>query len=657
MNKEPHVSFYDYSFGLIVSIIVPALIYTAFAQAYYSFLSFDGAMNMQVAHNILDSVGFATTYNHIIYFDHKVQTGAPLLLLNSLIFKAFGISSFTAQLPNVFYFLGCACLIYFLLVKLTNRWLGLLGVVAFATTPNVFKFGLKGYGEIVALFFMLAALVLYTQLEKNSVRPILLSLGIGLMLGLGFLTKTVALIIAPALTVATFLDLLCFKRIRPKYHLIVLLAATLPLLSFELYKLGAMGSTDYRLWWNHEFSNITAQAGITHRFSDTNSLGAKTIKHFEILGDQFTTNLCVLGIFLLLPYLIPLYRLKKYLSDSFTIPVIYFTSATYFVWWLCITPTSKAWGRRIINGYIIHEILTIITLYIFAKIIKEALSEKTNRTLTIFTSFLAYTLAIVFALVASNNLSNFKMANSIEEKKADADAVAAKIKSLPASARVCGTGWWQASVLSFLSNRMFYDISEIPPSNKIDNLYFATDPEAWLAAKEELHEVLDKTGNEVVISKNGYALYKIKRLYPFAPFTEEEKHAHLLQIADFTKSDYQYVRGLYEHEEGLRWSRQKSAVLLQKSGQKNLVLRIQIPDMTGYHTNVVHLQVAVDGIRYRDIKIDRSGEFTASFPLDHGIRATGPTIVYLALDKKWDPHSASDTRQLSFILKSVGFTS
>jgi 4-amino-4-deoxy-L-arabinose transferase and related glycosyltransferases of PMT family len=657
MNKESSVSFYDYSFGLIVSIIVPAVIYTTFAQAYYSSLSFDGAMNMQVACNILDSVGFATKYSHIVYFDHKIQTGAPLLLLDCLAFKMFGISSFTAQLPNVLYFLGCAGLIYFLLRKLTNRWLGLLGVVAFAATPNVFKFGLKGYGEIVALFFMLAALVLYTQLEKNPVRPILLSLGIGLMLGLAFLTKTVALIIAPALTVATFLDLLFFKRIRLKYHLIVLLATTLPLLSFELYKLAAMGSTDYRLWWIHEFSNITAQAGITHRFSDTNSFYAKTIKHFEILSHEFTTNLYALGIFLFLPYLLPLYRIKRYLSASFTIPVIYFTSATYFVWWLCITPTSKAWSRRIINGYIIHEILIIITLYISTTIIKEVLSEKTHLPLTISHSLLAYTLTLVFSLVASNNLSNFKIVHSFEEKKTDADVVAAKIKSLPLSARICGTGWWQASVLSFLSNRMFSDISDIPPSDKMDNLYFATDPEAWLAAKEELHEVLDKTANEVVVNRDGYALYKIKCLYPFAPFTEEEKHGHLLQIADFSKSDYQYVRGLYQLEGDLRWSRQKSAVLLQNSGQKNLVLRIQIPDMTGYHTNVVHLEVAVDGVRCRNITIDRSGEFTASLPLEHGIKATGPTTVYLALDRKWDPHSAADTRQLSFILKSVGFTS
>lgn len=658
---------YNYGFYCLAIALATFSVYTVFSNAYYSCLSFDGAMNMQVATNLINSKGYAANYDGITLFDHRIQTGAPLLLLNAVLFSMLGTSTFTAQLPNCFYFLATTLLIYKLVQRFNNRWAGLLTVACFIATPGILNYGLRGYGEIVALFFIICALHIYKSLEDQNKGLKFQAFIIGTLFGLSYLTKTVSLIMLPTLCVVCLLDLIYFKKISFKNHLIIFLSMIVPLLFFEAYKSSALGFISYREWWIDELGNISAQAGVKKGFEDTSSLLEKTIKHFSILTSQYKLSPISMSLFLFLPYFLLIIQILRYLAlhklpkISLTLLTIAGVSLTYFSWWLAVTPTSKAWSRRILNGFVLHELLAIIIMACSWYVLQTYSNNDDDRFIVV-TNLMHRTGAIILGFIITYstviNMKNISVLHTYQQQRIGAEFVAKKISQLPAHAKIYGTGWWQAPVLSFISGRSFIDIKKADPKEFApkDLNYFVTDPESYSVAKHEIQEVLQKADYNLVVINNNYALYKINLLRPFPPFNDTDKKGQLVSLVDFEKSDYEYVRGLYGYEGSFRWSQKQSGILLNSTGWKNFFLRIQIPDMGGYSANEVNLDVYFDDAKVKTFKISKAGDFEANFNVSSNISYKGPVTVKLSLDKNWRNHNNQDTRQLCFVLKSVGFT-
>jgi hypothetical protein len=118
--------------------------------------------------------------------------------LEWLLFFVTGVSITAARALSVSFFLLDLLLGYLLLRARNPRWVGLLAVTLAAANPLLYAFSRLGILEPMLLALMLAALNLAVRLDRWK-RPLLVSMGIGLLYTVLLLTKTSAAFLLPAL--------------------------------------------------------------------------------------------------------------------------------------------------------------------------------------------------------------------------------------------------------------------------------------------------------------------------------------------------------------------------------------------------------------------------------------------------------------------------
>ncbi len=225
----------------------------------------------------------------------------------------------------------------------------------------------------------------------------------------------------------------------------------LPIVLFEIYKLSEMGITPYINLTTRLLNEINRQAGTTGGFYDTAGIAQKFFIHYENLCSSFSISKYILLPLLAATLFIWFYQIVKKRNFSY-FNIIIITAFSYFGWWLLITPTEKAWVRRIIVGVVLYE---IVLVYFLDKLITYFISkDKYIKFYNIFgTIFAIYLLAI--------QIQATKSLNFIE--KNETIQVAQFIKSVSDTeedAVFYGFDWWQAPVLSFLSGVDFYNLLE-----------------------------------------------------------------------------------------------------------------------------------------------------------------------------------------------------
>ena len=154
-------------------------------------VSYDGAMNLQVAEHLASGGGYARPYHGIRPFPHEIQTNAPYVLLAALVFALGGVGLFTAQLPNLIY-LAFACVVAaaaFRKDSLREPW-PWLAALAVLVTPGLLDWGMNAYGELPALTWWLLGTVVLLGRPVTAPRIALA----GGCLGLAMITKTVMLL-------------------------------------------------------------------------------------------------------------------------------------------------------------------------------------------------------------------------------------------------------------------------------------------------------------------------------------------------------------------------------------------------------------------------------------------------------------------------------
>lgn len=442
--------------------------------AYSRNLHFDGAMNLEVARSLAAGEGPRRLYDGRELFPYEIQTKEPYVLLAALVYKVAGVGPVQSQIPNLIYLLF-ACLA---LGTCVHRHLGtraaLAATLALLAAPMGPALGLNGLGELPAFAFILASLALAARPVPPGTAGALLtwSAAAGVMAGLALATKTVAAIMFCACAIVVALNVLSHGAPTLRARLAALATVTvgftlggvLPLLAIEMWKLSSLGPEAYRAWWHIEFLSIGYQAGV----SDQQEAGglAKAARHFGILAQSLGASTWLLGGALGLAFAASVVAALR--SPSRTIRLflcgLLVIVAIYFVWWLMLTPTEKAWLRRIFVGLTALSIAGTLSLFVFVDLLRRKHGPPAARWIP----------AAILAAAAALPLLGFtwKAAVSAPEFERNAELVrtlelADAVRALPDDALVLAYGWYSAPAVALFSGRQFIDYTDWPVSRMI----------------------------------------------------------------------------------------------------------------------------------------------------------------------------------------------
>lgn len=467
-------------FFIIISAII---LFTVIRLCLCGLASFDGGMNLQVSYQLMNAGTYSTMYDGGIMFDERIQTGIPVLLPIYFVFLMFGIGPIQMTVINGIYLLGMYILIYIIGIEVKiNKWILLILELFVCVTPNLSNYGMGVYGEIPTLFWLLTTIYTLQRAKgKNRNKHFFLS---GVFYGLAFLTKTVILIALPSFILVLISKWMIEKIIKIKQFLLWITGYLIPPLSFELYKISQLGITVYINKQKNLILSVAQQAGVVSGFSDTNGIINKLFFHMQTFCSQYKINIVVLILILCSSFL---YFARKIIQQCKLeyFDIIFLVAVSYFGWWLLITPTQKAWARRIIIGVILMEFSTFF--------VWNVLYEKYKKKYSCLLLLFILSASLLNAGYRALQINDFGKQDVLEASQFLKDY----IKQNPDTI-VCGSGWWQAPVISIMSEIPFYDINHI--ENDIANVVLVEDQNAYylngLSNIKELYEYEKIYSNE-----------------------------------------------------------------------------------------------------------------------------------------------------------------
>ena len=428
---------------------------------------FDGAMNLQVPVSILKNGTYATTFDGGALFAGRIQTGAPVLLLIAFLFKVFGIGMSQALMANALYM----ALLIFFVYKITKllRVDRIAVVILMGTTMVLWSFlelAMGIYGELPTLALFLGCIYFLLLAEKTGKKGCFAVAG--LFFGLAYLTKTVILISVPALGVVFLSKWLWEKRAKFVELLLWAAGAAAPVAVYEGYKLSQLGWNRYVASWSNQSGNIMMQAGVKSGYEDTANIFEKFFLHLSIFEETFNIQAAALIVVLVLNFVWLVCKVIKRKKLEY-MDIVELVVYSYFGWWLLITPTEKAWGRRIIIGlFLLEWICCMKSCSFFERLTKQgkfAISAKA-RAMTGTVIGIFSIIFIIFGMWEYDIMDRqgvTSMAEVVSERAESENAV------------ICGMGWWQAPVIAFAAGVDFADLEKLDLENVQEPVYFVAD--------------------------------------------------------------------------------------------------------------------------------------------------------------------------------------
>ena len=518
---------------LLIVVVLLFILRSTFVVLYNSF-SFDGGMNAQAAHNLIKAISDRTSYNGMSLFDPKIQTGIPVILPVAINFLLFGETFSSGLTVNAVYLimLLIAIIYYFKTCLKINNLFTFLVILGLYVTPSLFDFGFGLYGEIPAIFYFILSLIfLHKYQDESKLIYILLS---GSFLGLGYLTKTVILITIPAFVLVAILESL-FNSPNKIKHLIqsqgIFISGFItPILFFEIFKLSSLGVESYSKWWNTMLVAVLMQAGVSEGFVDTSGIVIKLLAHLDLLSSYLFANKWIIVfslVFIITAYMTILLRFinakknrepqERFTEKSTSLDFIVLLTVTisYFGWWLLITPTQKAWHRRIINGTILLDICVIVIIYFAYDYFIHKSYRPNNQNRFYRLKSISDILILIVSVISFVHILRSDW-NTISFKDTDLKISSMNagdyIRNLPRDAIIFGVGWWQAPIISFTSGRDFLDINQnqlVAETDVNKEKYLVIDSYAFVIDPDASETVLNKYENRVEFSENNIYVYKL----------------------------------------------------------------------------------------------------------------------------------------------------
>lgn len=618
-------------------------------------VSFDGAMNLEVARSLAEGHGYNRMYGDHGGFSHEIQTRAPYILPAAAVFATFGVGLWQAQFVNLLYVAAFVVLCFLLLRRWASwRW-GLAAVAIVLATPGIEDIGLNGYGELpAATWWMGSLLVLYTPQHDRAV-PWQRAFSAGVLIGIAIVTKTV-LLIGFAATGVVFVY--GQSRRSPHWRPVVAACAAfafgacLPALAHEWARAHSLGGlAGWNGWFAEEWQSINMQAGTTTGFSDSATPVARILVHFGLLATSIGVPAWLLLAWIVASAGLLVAAIRKR-TDAAISPVL-LTLATfaliYFVWWLAITPTQKAWYRRIFDGVIALELL-----FVSAGAAVWRNRARPNGVAGVVQIVVAFVIVALQAAIVRSGLAADRWPTSAPSRIL-AENLAA-VAALPSDALLYGIGWYSNPAIALYSGRTSEDLADAIPSQ------LRSGRPAFLLVDSKAHAMgvdrywLQRYAHEVVAARDNLSVYRLlpNALHdPFEGVIVDPKT--IGTYVNFIETDYPYAFGFQVREgEGWRWASASVDLLLRYQGEDTFLIDAYLVEPSTYRLGKrIGVTVWIGDCRLGTVVGALVGDVKWRLPLKTCALKNGDVEhIRLISDNVID---SRDDRQMSFIARGLGF--
>lgn len=638
--------------------------------------SFDGAMNLQVAASIAEGDGYRRNYAAREVFPHEIQTGPPYILPAAAVFKLWGIGIPQAEVVNLVYLALLLAAVYGLVAPLGGRVLGLFAACTALVVPGLHQFGFFGYGEVPALALALSATAVYFR-RTGGWRT---GAAAGVLVGLAVYTKTVMLIGAGALCFCALLEMLAAWRNadrgkRRRFAGFIAGGAAV-LVAMETWRALALGGAHaWHSWWHVETRNIFMQAGVRRGLGgQTQSLLQKFGVHFGLLGHDYRMSLVFTGLWLVLVLAALawlLYLAWRHRRTSWPTLAVLLIAAVYLAWWLLLTPTSKAWHRRIVDGMIAADIGMVMLSAVWFRVMSRSLPVPWRRVIVTLIAAAGLALPAMWLVKGTHALliapagaktCDWYMADALDCARFNPGAstqallrVAGEVRALPANAYVFGFGWYSAPRIGLLAQRHildFHDVSvdTLQPSRPV---YFVQGSDTPPDSLRRIRTLYDVTPTP----DYAYALIGATSLAPKPLVPGAARVLRYVSAAD----QYAYLEG-FNQSEGAngRWLTDDNQVLLMPNpGDRFEMVAYVLPAdrYEGHRTPKVLVSFDGCAVPAQPTQPDAVNRLVFAIPKRCGINADKAVSVRIEVDSLVDAAITLDPRALGVLAKSFGFVS
>ncbi|WP_298579349.1 hypothetical protein [uncultured Luteimonas sp.] len=629
--------------ALLVGAAALAVLLILFFRAFTLVPSFDGAMNLQVAWSVSQGDGYARSYGERAPFPREIQTNGPYILVAAAGYRLFGMGVAQSQLANVFFVLLLAGAAFMLARKVRGRTLdGFAAVLMLLSTPGVLAYGFRGFGEVPGLALAVGGLALYPWTDPGSRTRVTAA---AMLLGAAVVTKTVMLVcVGPVGLVMALHAITRARAPAARTADIALLAAGFlsPIVVWEAYRMLSLGGADaYRAWWALEYLSISREAGIAETPGEAPSLPEKIWRHFGMLSAFLHLPTPLAMLWLLLPFGLAAMFPPTARHARWILLATLAAAAAYLIWWLALTPTPKAWHRRIFNGMALVNIAWIL---VSSSMACGAASRWRQRAAAVAT-----VVAICFAAAF---LMQSRMHGAIRPVDVSiVDRAVETLRSLPPDAPVYAAGWSSAPQISLLAGRALLDINDTPADEltRSPSAYLVVDQEAGHTT--ETRRVLAMYPSTALVPQS-----TLPQVYRFDPrsVAATPLRIDLTRPHQFNRLHDGQLAGFHKAEHDGRWVSADAVLRAHVSRADTLEIGVYVPPAERYDGGTTPtVSLSLDGCELPSIPV-QPGLQTLEFPLAAcSPSPTGPTTLRLRSSALIDSPITTDERSMAFLARSI----
>jgi hypothetical protein len=668
MDKKFYKLLINQNRTTFIVLAIPILLYLLIAIAYVLLgeVDFDEGFNLQIPASLIKQGSYSTTYDGGRDFDPVITTGPTVLLPIFALFKMLNIGLYEARFVMFLYFLGMILSVLFVSNKLGGTLGSITSLILLGSLPLIFYFGLRIFGEIPAILFLLLGII---ALERGR---LFIS---GIFIGMSVLTKITFLIVVFPVVLLLVIELLSNSHHHPRtivrYYLWFLLGFVLPNVGWELVKLISLGIVGYVENLRGLLNLFLSSSGIHNTVAT-----ASTQARIETLSQPFTyiPPLLVLIILLLILFHNVFLVWNSYQQNGWSrvsrMHLFLVVFSTVYLFWFLIS-ANAGWWRHILPGFILITILTGSSLAAFIKwVTNYFLGKFTEKSicLSILWSSIAVIIFIGFGFIIiepayaqslriKNELNNDLLNNQIE--------LANKISELSNDGGLIGYwGWWQSPEISFLSQADFFDINKSKTLAMFDqslrngiDAYVLIAPAQRISEPEIWHQEMFYCG-ELIFETNGYQLFTY---IPGDATTAQLQYLRKRGVP-ITGSTYTFgpestphtYSGTGIYIDG--WMAQKANVWFEKGdNQKKLLIRGNI-NLDFFNSDEILVRVYVMDSLIQEKVINRTGDFQWLIGLPNVYSSYDVLKVSLIADQFFVPSNLginNDPRELSIMIKEI----
>ena len=653
-------------FWLILALTAIVAAWFGICEMRANTVSFDGALNAQVAANLLTNGHYGIGYPNIHDFDHRIQTGPTVVLPVALSFALFGVGSDAAQLPSVVFFVLFLALVVCYAFRHAGAAGALLAVLLVLQTPQLVPIGVGVFGEIPALAFFLAALLLLDRFEESA--SFAAAAASGVFLGLSVLTKIVMLIPVVGVLLALLVGMVTRRNIHVRQWAGIVGGIAAPLAAFEAFKLAVLTPPLWLDWWTVMIHRVAGQ-GLPLGMPDTVGAVPKVETHLGILSHELNVPWWSVLLLIAAPTLVfvLLWRHERAARPPQTVPIsvvgLWLAASLYLAWWLALTPTSRAWLRRVIDGLLLQEIMVAILVVWGARIAYRSLRDRKigaprDRLRIVVVGALTCLLFLGGGKLVGSNLPRLGMSMKPTPTREAIDAMVATMRSLPDEAVFYGKGWYRVPVVALLSGRGMSDFNRFPVplyDQPLHHTYFVVDNHMLHYQQGEVDEVLQRTVNEPVYYSDVCALYRLDKVLPYAPLPKPTGTGELATSLRPKDRNYQFAEGLGPEAPKGRYSHAVSGYLLNRGGDGCLVVDIW-PSPQGGENPRLEVRVDHQVVGSAELVVGRPWRQVIILGQDIDPGSPG-SLVELWMFADWHPQRFSlwTSDKQTFVVREVGF--